>query len=75
MLVRKKCITFRTTSEISKSFIGSGIFRFACTVFSSPGSRAVRATYNVHKLLPTGVFTANRKPSLKFRSCKVSLEL
>jgi hypothetical protein len=41
--------TLRTTSEISKSLSGSGIFLLACTVFSSPGNRAVRATCTTRK--------------------------
>ena len=41
-------LTLSTMSEISKSLSGSGIFLLACTVFSSPGRRAVRATCTTH---------------------------
>ena len=37
--------SFTTMSEISNSFRGRGIFRFAAMVFRRPGRRVVRATY------------------------------
>jgi hypothetical protein len=37
--------SFTTTSEISNSLRGRGIFRFAAMVFRRPGRRVVRATY------------------------------
>lgn len=37
--------SFRTTSEISNSLRGRGIFLLAASVFRSPGRREVRATY------------------------------
>lgn len=38
-------LSFRTTSDISNSFRGRGIFLLAAIVFSRPGSSVVRATW------------------------------
>lgn len=37
--------SFSTTSDISKSFRGRGIFLLAAMVFSRPGNKVVRATW------------------------------
>lgn len=41
--------SFTTTSEISKSLRGKGIFLLAAIVFSSPGRRVVRATCRTNR--------------------------
>lgn len=38
--------SFKTTSEISNNFRGRGSRLFADSVFSNPGSKVVRATWN-----------------------------
>ncbi len=43
--------SFRTTSEISNSLRGRGIFLLAASVFRSPGRREVRATYRKNSLV------------------------
>ena len=46
-------LPFSTTSEISKIFMGSGIFWLEAIVFSKPGSKLVRATYSGYACLRT----------------------
>lgn len=46
-------LSFSTTSEISKIFMGSGIFWLEAIVFSKPGSKLVRATYSGYACLRT----------------------
>lgn len=38
--------SFKTTSDISNIFSGSGIFLLAAMVFKMPGSNVVRQTWN-----------------------------
>ncbi len=54
--------SFRTTSEISNSLRGRGIFLLAASVFRSPGRREVRATYRRVRFIESNLTTNWFKP-------------